>query len=117
MENEYYNAECCDYGEWRKILEAELPLARKFEIHCWSDEPECIELALQFGKIKDSLWGGGSVIEGKVTPQFAAWLLNLPKPLDTEIYNKMTAFFSIFLDSGFSSEHYGTELYKQQSRV
>ena len=28
-----------------------------------------------------------------------------------EIYNKMTPFFSIFFDNGFSSEHYGTELH------
>ena len=46
-----------------------------------------------------------------MTPAFIDFLLSLPKPADTEIYNKMTPFFSLFLDTGFSSEHYGTELY------
>lgn len=55
------------------------------------------------------------MITGKVTPEFAEMLLNTPKPVDIEIYNKMTPFFSIFLDNGFSSEHYGTELYKPKN--
>ena len=38
-------------------------------------------------------------------------LLGLPKPTDTEIYNKMTPFFNVFLDSNFDSSHYGTEIY------
>ena len=29
----------------------------------------------------------------------------------TEIYNKMTPFFNVFLDDKFQSCHYGTELY------
>ena len=53
----------------------------------------------------------GTVISGPVTPEFLHMLLCLPKPMDTEIYNKMTPFFSIFFDNGFSSEHYGTELH------
>lgn len=32
-------------------------------------------------------------------------------PEDSELYDKMTPFFSIFFDNGFSSEHYGTELF------
>ena len=38
-------------------------------------------------------------------------LLDLPKPTDTEIYNKMTPFFNVFLDDNFDSSHYGTEIY------
>ena len=38
-------------------------------------------------------------------------LLDLPKPTDTEIYNKMTPFFNVFLDNSFDSSHYGTEVY------
>jgi hypothetical protein len=33
------------------------------------------------------------------------------KPSDTEIYNKMTPFFSIFIENGFYSEHDGTEFH------
>lgn len=38
-------------------------------------------------------------------------LLHTAKPSDTEIYNKMTPFFSIFFENGFSSEHYGTKFH------
>ena len=51
----------------------------------------------------------GKNVDGR--PEFLQMLLGLPKPTDTEIYNKMTPFFSIFFDNGFSSEHYGTELH------
>ena len=66
--------------------------------------------ALAFGREKETDWQWGRVVEGPVTPEFARWLLELPKPADTEVYNKMTPFFSIFLDNGFYSSHYGTEL-------
>ena len=38
-------------------------------------------------------------------------LTHLPKPENNGLYDKMTPFFSIFFDNGFSSEHYGTEMY------
>lgn len=50
-------------------------------------------------------------VTGTVTDEFREMLLGLPKPLDTEIYNKMTPFFQIFLDDDFQSCHYGTENY------
>ena len=68
------------------------------------------KMALQYGRLKKTEWRYGKVIEGAVTKELAEFLLSLPKPSDTEVYNKMTPFFSIFLDNGFSSEHYGTEL-------
>ena len=41
-------------------------------------------------------------------------LLGMSKPQDTEIYNKMTPFFNVFLDDSFQSSHYGTEVYVVQ---
>ena len=99
--------------QWKDIVEQNLQVAKSFEIHCWSEETDWIDAALQYGEEKETEWSYGKVITGKVTPGFVEMLLNLPKPADTEIYNKMTPFFSIFLDNGFSSEHYGTELYLQ----
>ena len=64
-------------------------------------------------KQKDTDWRYGKIIAGKVTPDFTAFLLGLPKPTDTEVYNKMTPFFTIALDNGFWSAHYGTELSKE----
>ncbi len=101
--------------EWKKIMSQELKKASCFEIHCWNDEFDEIELALQYGELKESNWKYGKVIAGMVTEKSVDYLLTLPKPTDTDIYNKMTPFFSIFLDNGFSSEHYGTELHRLKS--
>ena len=87
-----------------------LKTARVFEIHCWEEETEQINLPLQHGVLKDADWKYGKIITGSVTPEFCAFLLGLTKPTDTELYNKMTPFFTIALDNGFWSEHYGTEL-------
>ena len=105
-----------DYSEksntkWKALASAHLKTAKRFEIHCWNEESEWIELALQYGELKQTDWKYGKVISGCVTPAFIKMLLNLPKPLDTDIYNKMTPFFSVFLDDHFDSSHYGTEVY------
>lgn len=97
-------------SRWRIYMSDALKTAKTFEIHCWAEETECIDLALRYGKQKDTDWRYGKIIAGNVTPEFCAFLLGLPKPNDTELYNKMTPFFTISLDNGFWSEHYGTEL-------
>lgn len=97
-------------SRWMAYMSDALKTAKAFEIHCWAEETECIDLALQYGKQKDTDWRYGKIIAGDVTPEFCAFLLGLPKPTDTELYNKMTPFFTISLDNGFWSEHYGTEL-------
>lgn len=104
------NGTSASYEEWKKIMHDKLRYASHFEIHCWDEERKEIEMALQYGRIKETGWSYGKVIAGAVTKEFADHLLSLPKPADTGAYNKMTPFFSIFLDNGFSSEHYGTEL-------
>lgn len=98
------------YLQWKAAIKQKLFSAGSFEIHCWSDESEWTEKALQYGTLKKTDWSYGNVVCGKVTPEFIEMLLNMPRPADTEPHPKMTPFFSIFLDNGFSSEHYGTEL-------
>ena len=99
--------------QWKKIMFEQLKKAKTFDIHCWNEEQEEIKMALQFGEIKESYWEYGKIIHGDVTPEFIEYILSMPKPTDTEIYNKMTPFFTIALDNGFWSEHYGTELTKE----
>ena len=99
--------------EWKKIMEKHLRTAKTFEIHCWNEETTWIEYALKYGTLKNDDWQYGKIIVGLVSTDFVNMVLQLPKPKDTEIYNKMTPSFSIFLDNGFSSEHYGTELNQQ----
>jgi len=96
--------------EWKQIMYTHLKGASYFEIHCWNEEPEEIEMLLRYGKLKETNWNYGKVISGIITDEFIDCILSVPKPMDTEVYNKMTPFFSVFLDNGFSSEHYGTEL-------
>ena len=100
-----------DNSKWLKLMTEALKSAKTFEIHCWNEETEWIELALRYGRLKDDDWQYGKIITGDITPEFVQMLLEQPKPTDTEIDNKMTPFFNIFLDDKFQSCHYGTELY------
>ena len=97
-----------DNSKWLSYITAALKDAKTFEIHCWNEETEWIELALQYGSLKDDDWRHGKIITGDVTPEFVQMLLGLPKPTDVEIENKMTPFFNVFLDDKFQSCHYGT---------
>ena len=99
-----------DARPWSEIIQMLCKNSSYFEIHCWEDEINEINLALQYGILKRTDWEKGSVIAGKVTSQFKNMLYHLPKPHDTEAFQKKTPFFSIFFDNGFSSEHYGTEI-------
>ncbi len=106
----YFDKTEKDNSRWLELLKKALKTAKTFEIHCWNGEDEWIEVALRYGKLKESDWTYGKMITGEVTPEFADMLLTMPKPQDTEIENKMTPFFNVFLDSGFQSSHYGTEV-------
>lgn len=110
------NCVCFDHREptdakWKQLAAEHLRTAKHFEIHCWNEETEWIQLAMQFGELKQTNWKFGKVISGAVTPAFRKMLLEQPKPIDTDIYNKMTPFFNVFLDDHFDSSHYGTEVY------
>ena len=100
-----------DNSKWLSYITAALKNVKTFEIHCWNEETEWIELALRSGRLKEDDWQHGKIITGDVTPEFVQMLLGQPKPTDTEIDNKMTPFFNVFLGDKFQSCHYGTELY------
>jgi len=100
-----------DNTRWLSLMKNALKNAKTFEIHCWNEETDEISLALQYGNFKESSWRYGKVITGEVTPAFMEMLLSQPKPADLEAANKMTPFFNIFLDNGFQSCHWGTEIY------
>jgi len=105
-----------DNSKWLGMLIKSLKDAKTFEIHCWNGEDEWIEVALKYGTLKESDWKYGKIIEGNVTPEFSDMLLSMPKPQDIEIDNKMTPFFNVFLDSGFQSSHYGTEIFIKERK-
>lgn len=93
---------------WKELIKKQLPAARTFELHCWEDEKDAIALGLKFGSIKPSGWKGGVIIAGDVTEEFCRMLLALPLPRNIG-FARLNPFFSVVLDNGFSSEHYGTE--------
>lgn len=107
---ELWDTSRLSWEEWRSLLRRGLRGAGSFQIHCWSDELLWIALALEHGAARLAPWQWGTVIEGPVTPAFRAMLLGLQRPAPEDGYQKFTPFFSIFLDNGFGSFHYGTEL-------
>ena len=44
--------------------------AKTFEIHCWNEETEWIELALKYGTLQENVWDLGKVINGEITDEF-----------------------------------------------
>ena len=115
MKEIYLDRKEKDNLEWLTLIETEIKASNRFEIHCWNEETDWIEFALKYGTLKESTWKYGKIIEGNVTPEFVTMILEMPKPTDIEIYNKMTPFFNIFLDDiKFQSCHYGTEIYIEE---
>lgn len=97
--------------KWRGLIQQFALSARGFEIHCWEDEEAAIALAGRYGEEKATDWAYGRVFTGAVTPAFVQALLTQPLPQESEAVQGLTPFFSVFLDNGFSSEHYGTEIH------
>lgn len=100
-----------DFDKWKTLLKENLKASKYFEVHCWNEEVEEINKILDYGNIVDSDWQYGKIIKGKVDNRLTEFILNIDKPSDNELYNKNTPFFLIFLDNGFCSEHYGSEIY------
>ena len=101
---------CMDKKWWNEIVRACAVVGDPFDIHCWSDESAEVKAALQFGHKVPSTWREGTVIRGRITKEFLNFLTEAQKPKDTDIYNKMTPFFTIIFGNTLHSEHYGTEI-------
>ena len=95
---------------WNDLVKACAVVGDTFEIHCWSDETDEIVAALKYGQKVKTFWSGGTEIRGRITREFLSFLTETKKPTDTEIYNKMTPFFTIVFGNKLHSEHYGTEI-------
>lgn len=111
----YFDGTEEDYSRWMELCRTAISSAKVFEIHCWNEENEWIDLALKYGSLKESDWKYGKIITGEVTAGFMDMLLGMPKPENIDIFNKITPFFNVFLDDVFQSSHYGTEVYIRES--
>ena len=111
MKGIYFDHSVTTNNEWKQAIRDHAKKAVSFEIHCRITETDAIALTQKFGTDTVADGGQSTVIRGRVTPALLEMLTSQPKPQDTSVYNKMTPFSSIFFNNGFSSEHYGTELY------
>ena len=91
---------------WKKLAARALKRAKTFEIHCWSEEPEAVSLALEYGERRATGWAYGVVVTGPVTPAFEKMVLGQPAGLE----DHWTPFFNLNLDGRFFSSHWGREL-------
>lgn len=96
---------------WKKLFIHYASMGEKFEIRCWDEEIESINLISKFGTVEKSKTTKEIIISGYITNEFIDLIIKEEMPSDQNIYNKMTQFFTINIDKTFSSAHYGTEIY------
>ena len=96
---------------WKDLFIHYASRGESFEIRCWDEEIESINLISKFGAVEKSQITKEIIITGYITNQFIDFIVKDEMPKDQEIYNKMTQFFTINIDKAFSSAHYGTEIY------
>jgi len=98
---------------WKDLCSLFARPGEYFEIHCWLDESEALQIARQYGSVACYGMPDLKVIHGTLTDRFISFLMNEDKPQDCDCYNKMIPFFTIRIGECFSSEKYGTEIILQ----
>ncbi|MDI3508254.1 MAG: hypothetical protein PWP48_709 [Clostridiales bacterium] len=96
---------------WKKIIQYFAKQGDKFKIRCWNEEHEEIKKAQSYGRVSQNGSDFETSIQGIVSDNMIKEILAMPEPQDKTIYNKMTDFFTFYVENKISSEHYGTELY------
>ncbi len=99
---------------WRKIVEHFVNVGDAFEIRCWKEELDEIRQASLYGNPTEDR--NEVSVKGVVTSELIAELLS-DEPSDKSIYNKMTKYFTINVETErgfFCSAHYGTEMYLER---
>ena len=96
---------------WKNLFIHYASKGETFEIRCWDEEIDTINLIKKFGTVEKSKTTKEIIITGYITNEFIDLIVKEDMPKDQSIYNKMTQFFTINIDKAFSSCHYGTEIY------
>ena len=96
---------------WKDLFIHYANKGKTFEIRCWDEEIESIELISKFGTVEKSKTTKEIIITGDITNEFIDLIVKEKMPVDQNIYNKMSQFFSINIDKSYTSAHYGTEIY------
>ena len=65
-------------GWWKELAGLYLgeTAGQEFSIHCWKDEEDCIQKALDYGAVQPSNWAYGTQVAGGVTAEFGDFLLS-----------------------------------------
>ncbi len=96
---------------WKKLVRYFVKAGDILEIRCWKEEAAEIQQASVYGNPTDDNYEVS--IKGVVSEQLISELLS-ENPSDKSIYNKITKYFTINVESEerkFCSAHYGTEIY------
>ena len=96
---------------WKDLFIHYASKGESFEIRCWDEETESIDLIKKFGTVQKSQTTKEIIVTGYITNELIDLIVKEDMPKDQSIYNKMTQFFTINIDKAFSSCHYGTEIY------
>ena len=95
---------------WKKLFRMHAAVGEYFEIHCWNDEKDALQVAETFGKAACYTIPDLKIVHGHLTERLITYMEHCMKPIECECYNKMVPFFTIRIGDHFSSEKYGTEI-------
>ncbi len=96
---------------WKNLVKYFVHIGDNLEIRCWKEELSEIQQATSYGNPTEDNYEVS--IKGIVSEALISELLS-ENPTDKSIYNKMTKYFTINVESEqrkFCSAHYGTEMY------
>ena len=99
---------------WKNLFIHYASKGESFEIRCWDEEIESIDLIKKYGTVQKSQTTKEIIVTGYITNELIDLIVKEDMPKDQSIYNKMTQFFTINIDKAFSSCHYGTEIYIEE---
>ena len=99
-----------DYQLWKDIFKIFADPGEYFEIHCWKNENDEIQMASQFGEIACFDIPSITIIYGTVNERFIAFILNEEMPYEKKFYNKIVPFYTVHIGDHFSFEDYGTRI-------
>lgn len=99
-----------DYQLWKDIFKIFADPGEYFEIHCWKNENDEIQMASQFGEIACFDIPSIKIIHGTVNERFISFILNEEMSCETKFYNKIVPFYTVHIGNHFSIEDYGTRM-------
>lgn len=99
-----------NYQCWKDIFKIFANPGEYFEIHCWKNENDEIQMASQFGEIACFDIPSIKIIHGTVNERFIAFILNEDILCEKKFYNKIVPFYTVHIGDHFSFKDYGARM-------